>query len=103
MKNKLFDTKKWYILRANNAGVFLCKIKSFDSNVAQVHSLRRLYYWNGALDVSYMAKKGVKNSGNKFSVQMTEMDLSVITNVIEFHEASEVCVNSINSVAVWNG
>ena len=44
MKKLTIDKKKWYIIRADKAGVFIGQIKSFDNGVAEVTSLRRLYY-----------------------------------------------------------
>jgi len=93
---------QFHIVRAEKAGVFLCRIQSTEGDTYTVNSLRRLYYWSGALDVSMIAKEGVTNPrGCKFSVQLGENDLSTIHNVIESHPVSEKALAIINDVPVW--
>jgi hypothetical protein len=97
-----FNPYQWYIIRATNAGVFLGKIEHLENGTAVCNSIRRLYYWSGALDVTQIASSGVSNPGNcKFSVQLTEKDKSTIFGLIEFHPASEAAISSINSVKPW--
>jgi len=93
---------QFHIVRAEKAGVFLCRIQSTEGDTYTVNSLRRLYYWSGALDVSMIAKEGVSNPrGCKFSVQLGENDLSTIHNVVESHPVSEKALAIINDVPVW--
>lgn len=103
MKQQLFDPNQWYIIRADKAGVFLAKIENIiDKDTAVCHSVRRLYYWKGALDVTQIAAKGVSSPKNcKFSVQLSESDKSTIFNLIEYHPASDAAVKSIQSVGEW--
>lgn len=94
---------KFHIIRAEKAGVFLCRIKSTDGDTYTVTTLRRLYYWSGALDVSMIAKEGVTNPRQcKFSVQLKDDDISTIHNVVEVHPVSEKALEIINNVPVWN-
>jgi hypothetical protein len=96
------EKSQFHIVRAEKAGVFLCKIVSKDGDTYTVNSFRRLYYWSGALDVSMLAKDGVTNPrACKFSVQMGEDDVSTILNVIEVHPVSEKALSIINNVPVW--
>lgn len=100
---QLFEPNKFYILRAEKAGVFLAKIESIENGNALVNSFRRLYYWSGALDVSQIAAHGVSNPGAcKFSVQMGEGDRSLICSLVELHPASQAAIESIKSVKEWN-
>lgn len=102
MKKQMFDKNKFYIIRANRAGVFMGKIAFIEGTTVGVNSLRRLYYWSGALDVSQLAKQGVTKPNNcKFSEQLEATDLSVITELVEFHPMTEKAVTSLNSVQVW--
>lgn len=102
MKSKqLFTPNQFYIIRAERAGVFLAKIVNMEGSTAQVSSLRRLYYWNGALDVSHIAKEGVAASGNKFSTQMGDDDHSTLFNLVEFHPVSEKSLQTLNAVTPW--
>lgn len=92
----------FHILRAEKAGVFLCKISSIEGDTYKVTNIRRLYYWSGALDVSMIASQGVTNPRQcKFSVQLGDGDISTIHNVVESHPVSEKALEIINSVPVW--
>lgn len=100
--SSLFDPNQFYIIRAEKAGVFMAKIESIENGTAVCNSLRRLYYWNGALDVTQIAANGVSRPQDcKFSVQMTESDKSTIFNLIEFHPASDKALKSIQSIKEW--
>lgn len=101
-KNTLFDPKKWYIIRADKSGVFMGKISFIEGSTVGIHAIRRLYYWSGALDVTQLAKNGVtKPNSCKFSEQLAETDLSIVTNLIEYHPMTDVAVKSLNGVPVW--
>lgn len=94
--------EQFHIVRADKAGVFLCRITSVDGTTYKVTNLRRLYYWAGALDVSMIALEGVTNpSGCKFSIQLGDEDVSTIHNVIESHPVSEKALEIINKVKAW--
>lgn len=94
--------EQFHIVRAEKAGVFLCKINAINGDTYTVTSLRRLYYWSGALDVSTVAKEGVTNpKGCKFSAQLGDEDTSTIHNVIEVHPVSEKALDIINNVPIW--
>lgn len=94
--------EQFYIVRAEKAGVFLCKIISTTADIYIVSSLRRLYYWAGALDVSMIAKDGVtKPMQCKFSAQLGEEDISTIHNVVEAHPVSEKALSILNTVPAW--
>lgn len=101
-KNKMFDPKKNYIIRADRAGVFMGKISFIEGTTIGINGLRRLYYWSGALDVSQLAKNGVSKPGScKFSEQLDAADLSIVTNLIEYHPMTEAAVKSLNNVPTW--
>lgn len=100
--NKMFDPNKFYIIRANRAGVFMGKISFIEGTTIGVNSIRRLYYWSGALDVTQLAKCGVtKPDKCKFSEQLDGNDLSILTDLIEYHPMSSIAVKSLNSVRTW--
>lgn len=93
---------QFHIVRAEKAGVFLCKILSKTGDTYTVSSLRRLYSWRGALDVSMIAKEGVSAPTQcKFSVQLGDEDISTIHNVVESHQVSEKALEIIKAVPVW--
>jgi len=94
--------QKFHIVRAEKAGVFLCRIKSVDGSTYTVTNLRRLYYWSGALDVTAIAMDGVSSPGQcKFSVQMGDDDVSTVHNVVESHPVSEKALQNINNIKIW--
>ncbi len=97
----MFNKNQFYIIRADKAGVFMAKIESLEGTTAVCNSLRRLYYWKGALDVTQIAANGITKEGSKLSVQLSEKDRSIIFNVIEMHPASEKSVESIKSIPEW--
>lgn len=100
--HKLFEEGKFYIIRAERAGVFMGKIAFVDGTTVGVNAIRRLYRWDGALDVTMIASEGVSNpSGCKFSVQLSDTDLSVVTNVVEYHPMTEKAVLSLKNVPAW--
>lgn len=101
-KTQLFDPNKIYAIRAEKAGVFIARIEHIENGTAVCNSVRRLYYWDGALDVTQLAARGVtRPSSCKFSVQMGESDKSTIFNLIEIHPVSEKAIQSIQSVREW--
>lgn len=97
----MFNKNQFYIIRADKAGVFMAKIESMDGATATCNSLRRLYYWKGALDVTQIAANGIQPAESKLSVQLSENDKSIIFNVLEIHPASEEAVESINATPEW--
>lgn len=101
MRKQFFEKDKFYIIRAERAGVFMGKISEIDGSTLQVSNVRRLYKWSGALDVITIASEGVSGSGCKFSIQMGDEDLSTIYNVVEHHPVSEKALQSINNVPAW--
>lgn len=81
----------------------MAKIDSIQGDVAVVNSARRLYYWEGALDVTQIAANGVSRPEScKFSAQLSVTDKSTIFNLVEIHPASDKAVQSINAVKEWN-
>lgn len=97
-----FEKDKFYLIRADKAGVFIGKIIETDGATIRANNLRRLYYWSGALDVTQLAKEGVGNPGRcKFSVQLGDDDISTIYNVIEVHSCTEKAIQTIQNVPSW--
>lgn len=88
-KSKLFDPSKFYIVRAERAGVFMAKISFIDGGTIGLNATRRLYYWNGALDVTQLAAEGVSkpnacDAGKKLWINERGIDLKSELTVDEF-------------------
>lgn len=94
--------QKFYIIRAEKAGVFIGKIASVNGTTYTLTNLRRLFYWRGALEVITIAAEGVSDLSNcKFSAQLGDNDVSTIHNVLETHPLSEKALEIINKVLPW--
>ena len=93
---------KYYIVRADRAGVFAGNIEEFDAATATVtmRNARRLWYWDGAASISQLAVDGtVAPSECKFTVTVDEI---VILGVIEIIPATAKAEKSIKAVAEWH-
>lgn len=90
---------RFYIVRADRAGVFFGHIKERVGSEVTMTNVRRLWYWSGACSLSQLAVDGVKNPGEcKFTVIVPEM---TILGVIEIIPANETAVKSIEAVKPW--
>ena len=90
---------RFYIVRADRAGVFFGHIKERVGSEVTMTNVRRLWYWSGACSLSQLAVDGVKNPGEcKFTVIVPEM---TILGVIEIIPANEAAVKSIEAMKPW--
>ena len=90
---------RFYIVRADRAGVFFGHIMERVGSEVTMTDVRRLWYWDGACSLSQMAVDGVKNpDGCKFTVVVPEM---TILGVIEIIPANEAAVKNIEAVKPW--
>lgn len=91
--------KKYVICRTYSAGVFAGYIEDRNGKEVTLSKARRLWYWSGAASLSQLAMEGVKNPINcKFPC---EVDMVILTEVIEVLNATDVAKKSIDSVPVW--
>ena len=90
---------RYYIIRADRAGVFFGKIKDRTGDEVVMTEVRRIWYWHGAASISQLATEGVKNPElSKFTVTVPEM---TILGVIEIIPCSEAAVKNIKAVEAW--
>ena len=91
--------QKYYIVRADRAGVFFGHIKERNGDEVVMTEVRRIWYWNGAASISQLAMEGVKHPElSKFTVTVHEM---TILGVIEIIPCSEEAVKNIKAVGEW--
>lgn len=91
--------QKWYIIRADRAGVFFGHIKERTGDEVVLTDVRRLWLWRGAASLSQLAVEGVKRPAEcKFTVTVPEM---TVLGVIEIIPCSDAAVESIKAVAEW--
>lgn len=90
---------KYFIVRANRAGVFFGQIKERSNNEVTMTNVRKLFYWDGACAVEELATNGTKRPNNcKFTIEIPEM---VIAEPIQIIPCTEKAIESINGVKVW--
>lgn len=90
---------KYYIVRADRAGVFFGHIKERDGSEVTLTECRRLWFWDGAASLSQMAVDGVKKPENcKFTVTVDEM---TVLGVIEMIPCTDAAVENIKAVPEW--
>lgn len=91
--------EKYYIIRADRAGVFAGNIKERNGSEVTMTNVRRLWYWDGAASLSQMVVEGVKRPNNcKFTMAVPEM---TILGVIEIIPCSAEAEQNIKAVPVW--
>lgn len=90
---------KFYIVRADRAGVFFGKIKEKSHEEVTMTDVRKLWYWAGACAVEQLALEGVTNPNNcKFTVIIPEM---TIADPIQIIPCTDDAAESLSKVAVW--
>ena len=91
--------EKYYIVRADRAGVFAGNIKERNGGEVTMTNVRRIWYWDGAASLSQMAVEGVKKPQNcKFTVTVPEM---IILGVIEIIPCTDEAEKNIKGVPEW--
>lgn len=91
--------EKYYIVRADRAGVFAGNIKERNGGEVTMTNVRRIWYWDGAASLSQMAVEGVKKPQNcKFTVTVPEM---TILGVIEIIPCTDEAEKNIKGVPEW--
>jgi hypothetical protein len=93
------SNQKYYIVRANGAGVFAGNIKERNGNEVIMTDARRLWYWSGASSLSQLAMEGVKRPRDcKFTMPIGEV---LLFNVIEILTCTDVAEANIKAVPEW--
>jgi hypothetical protein len=90
---------KYFIVRADRAGVFFGKIKARSHDEVTMTDVRKLFYWDGACAVEELAMNGTKRpNACKFTIEIPEM---VIADPIQVIPCTDEAVKSISEVKVW--
>ena len=91
--------EQFYIVRANEAGVFFGKIESRTEHEVVMTDVRKIFYWDGACAVEELALNGTKKPGNcKFTVVIPQM---IITNPIQIIPCTDEATDILSRVTVW--
>jgi hypothetical protein len=90
---------KYFIVRADRAGVFFGQIKERSADEVTMTNVRKLFYWDGACAVEELATNGTKRPlACKFTIAISEM---VIANPIQIIPCTDKAIESISGVKVW--
>lgn len=87
---------KYYIIRADRAGVFAGSIKERNGGEVTLINARRLWYWDGAASLSQLAIEGVKRPNNcKFTVTVPEITILGVIEIIPCTDVAEKCIKGV--------
>jgi len=90
---------EYVIARTYSAGVFAGTLEWKKGKEAKLTNARRLWYWNGAASLSQLAMDGVsKPEECKFPC---EVDIVLLTEVIELLKPTKKSIESIKGVPIW--
>jgi hypothetical protein len=88
--------KKYYIIRADRAGVFAGNIKERNGSEVVLENARRIWYWDGAASLSQMAMEGVKKPENcRFTVTVPEITILGVIEIIPCTKEAEECIKKV--------
>ena len=91
--------KDYFIVRTYSAGVFAGTIETREGKEVVMRNARRLWKWDGAASLSQLAMEGVSKPQNcKFPC---EVDIVILTEVIEIIPCTERARKSIAGVPLW--
>ncbi len=92
--------EKYYIVRADRAGVFAGNIKERNGSEVTMTNVRRIWYWDGAASLSQLAIDGTsKPKECKFTKTVEEM---TILGVIEIIPCTAKAEKIIKEVSEWS-
>lgn len=90
---------KYYIVRADRAGVFFGQIKEQSRDMVTMTNVRKIFYWDGACAVEELATNGTKKPNQcKITVEIPEM---VIADPIQIIPCTDKAVEVLSGVKVW--
>lgn len=89
----------YVIVRTHSAGAHAGELIAQKGKQVSLKNSRRLYYWKGAATLSQLATEGVK-----FPLECKfpcELPLIILTEAIEIISCTQIAVDSIKGVPVW--
>ena len=92
------ERNKFYIVRADRAGVFFGKVKEVAPDMSSVTmtETRKIWKWSGASAVEQLAADGSKDPKNcKLTVKISEMTIKDPVQVIPCSEAAAGILSEI--------
>ncbi len=93
------DGMEYCMVRTYSAGVFAGYVESLDGKKAVLRNARRMWYWDGANDLTVLARQGTSKPENcKFPAPV---DMVILTEVIEIIPITSKAKKSIEGVPAW--
>lgn len=90
---------KYYIVRADRAGVFFGKIKERNHKEVTMTDVRKIWYWDGACSVEQLAIDGTSKPNDcKLTVVVPVM---IIADPIQIIPCTDKAVESLSGVKIW--
>ena len=90
---------KYYIVRADRAGVFFGRIAEREHDEVRMCDVRRIWRWDGACSCTQLALDGTQKPMHcKFTRAVGDM---VILGVIEIIPCTDRATESLKAVPVW--
>lgn len=95
---------KKVLIRSDRAGVFYGTLNEVeplgDKYQVEMTNCRRIWYWDGAASLTQLSQEGTNKASNcKFTMSQPSL---VIMGVIEIHPCTDMAIESIEGVRVWN-
>ncbi len=91
------DKDKFYIVRADRAGVFFGKISEKTATSVTMTDVRKIHYWEGAAAVEEISQAGVSN-GSRLTVVVPEIE---IDRWVQILPCTEKAIENLQSKAEW--
>lgn len=82
LKTTKMKNEKYYIVRADRAGVFFGQIESKTDNSVVMKNVRKIHYWEGAAAVEQISQSGVGNE-SRLTVTIPKMEIATPIQIIE--------------------
>ena len=91
--------EQFYIVRANEAGVFFGKIQSSSDRGVTMTDVRKIFYWKGACAVEELAVNGTKCPDEcKLTVIVPRM---FIANPIQIIPCTDKATDILSRIQIW--
>lgn len=91
------ETDKYFIVRADRAGVFFGKIKENKTSSIIMQDVRKVHYWEKAGAVEQMAVDGVGDN-SRLTVTIAEME---IASPIQIIPCTAKAISNLKAIKEW--
>lgn len=93
------NNEQYYVVRGDRSGVFFGQIEKREGQEITMRNVRRLHYWDGALDCIHLAADGTLRPEHCRFTKVA--DSLTILDAIEIHPCTEKARESLSGVRAW--